>query len=120
MKRAPPPEPNPIAGYLMGQAVTVEETRQNPDILKDFRFLSIHRANNLATMPVPTSTEDWKCDYCGYLRPSTEYKCGNCGGPKTTKTVTKTNEVMQEFQKQYFKKWGETVLGEAKKAGVLE
>jgi hypothetical protein len=33
----------------------------------------------------PTSKpmlQDWKCEYCGCIRPPTEYTCGLCGAPK--------------------------------------
>lgn len=34
--------------------------------------------------------QDWKCPYCGCIRPHTEYKCGYCGAPRKGKEETKT------------------------------
>lgn len=36
------------------------------------------RTSNPLVLPMA----DWKCEYCGCVRPHTEYKCGYCGAPR--------------------------------------
>lgn len=61
---------NEVIGKLLGRDITRKEAKEHPEILQDFRFLLIQRINS----------GDWKCKYCGGLRPKAEYKCGYCGG----------------------------------------
>lgn len=61
-----------IVGKLYGRDITRKETREHPEILCNPAFLVKRRIQD----------GDWKCEHCGYLRPKTEYKCDNCGGPR--------------------------------------
>lgn len=96
------PDENEVIGIFLGWQITRKEAKLHPEILQDFRYLDIHRIN----------TEDWKCDYCGYIRPKGEYKCGICGGPRTQPKPSAPTEVEKEFKKNFFRKWVEQVKNE--------
>ena len=73
------PECEKIVGKYYGKDIKFWELKMHPEILRDSAYLSIV---TLKPIIVTVVHLDWKCKYCGCLRPSTEYKCDICGGPR--------------------------------------
>jgi len=62
---------------LLGHKIYQKDIEENPDILKDIRFITRDRYTGGTSISI-----GWGCRYCRMINSKDPEKCNNCGAPR--------------------------------------